>query len=58
MEKKQQTVIVIAHRLSTIKGANKILVLNKGEIVEEGTHNELLAANGAYKKLVSRQLQV
>jgi ATP-binding cassette, subfamily B (MDR/TAP), member 9 len=51
-----QTVIVIAHRLSTIKDADKIICLNKGVIVEQGTHQELLAMNGAYKKLVERQL--
>lgn len=51
-----QTVIVIAHRLSTIRDADEILVLQKGEIVERGNHEELLAMNGFYKKLVSRQL--
>ena len=49
-----QTVIVIAHRLSTIRNADKIIVMNAGEVVEEGTHDELVEANGAYKKLVSR----
>lgn len=47
---------MIAHRLSTIRNANKIVVLKKGEIMEQGTHDELIAANGAYKKLVQRQL--
>ena len=46
--------IVIAHRLSTVRDADKIIVLKKGEIVEQGTHNELVAANGAYKKLIER----
>jgi len=47
---------VIAHRLSTIRDADKIVVLKKGEIVEQGTHQELLAKNGHYKKLVQHQL--
>lgn len=51
-----QTIVVIAHRLSTIRNANKIVVLKLGEIAEEGTHDELVAMNGAYKKLVDRQL--
>ncbi len=48
-----RTSIVIAHRLSTIKDANKIVVLHKGEIVEEGTHAELIAKNGTYFKLIN-----
>ena len=51
-----QTVIVIAHRLSTIKNADEIIVLDKGLIAERGTHSDLVAKNGAYKKLVERQL--
>lgn len=50
-----RTSIVIAHRLSTIRHAHEILVLNKGEIVERGTHECLLAQNGFYKKLVEMQ---
>lgn len=50
------TVVVIAHRLSTIVNANKIIVMKKGDIIETGTHSELLALDGSYKKLVSRQL--
>ena len=42
------TVVVIAHRLSTIKNADKIIVMDKGKIVEEGNHDELLAIKGAY----------
>jgi ABC-type multidrug transport system fused ATPase/permease subunit len=47
---KNKTSIIIAHRLSTIMSADKILVLNKGEIVGEGTHEELLASNAHYQK--------
>jgi subfamily B ATP-binding cassette protein MsbA len=50
-----RTSIVIAHRLSTIQKADKILVLQKGKIVEQGTHDELIALNGTYNKLVSMQ---
>jgi subfamily B ATP-binding cassette protein MsbA len=50
-----RTSIVIAHRLSTIQKADKIIVMQKGEIVEQGTHDELLALNGTYSKLVMMQ---
>ena len=56
MQTGQQTCIVIAHRLSTIRNADKIVVLKKGEIMEQGTHDELIALDGSYKKLVARQL--
>jgi subfamily B ATP-binding cassette protein MsbA len=52
---KNRTSIVIAHRLSTIQNADQIVVMAKGEIAEQGTHLELLAANGVYKKLVDMQ---
>lgn len=52
---RNRTSIVIAHRLSTIQNADLIVVMQKGEIVEQGTHSELLAKNGAYKKLVEMQ---
>ena len=50
-----RTSIVIAHRLSTIQKADKIVVMQKGEIVEQGTHDELLAKEGVYRKLVTMQ---
>jgi subfamily B ATP-binding cassette protein MsbA len=50
-----RTSIVIAHRLSTIRHANEIIVLQKGKIVERGTHEQLLQQNGFYKKLVEMQ---
>lgn len=52
---RNRTSIVIAHRLSTIQNADSIVVLNKGEIVEQGNHEELLAKKGIYKKLVDMQ---
>lgn len=52
---RNRTSIVIAHRLSTIQNANTIVVLQKGKIVEQGSHTELLAANGVYKNLVGMQ---
>ena len=50
-----RTSIVIAHRLSTIQKADKIVVMQKGKIVEQGTHEELIAMNGTYNKLVTMQ---
>ena len=52
---KDRTSLVIAHRLSTVKNADKILVLSKGEIIEEGTHQELMALKGVYHNLSSLQ---
>ena len=52
---KGRTSIVIAHRLSTIQNADKILVIHKGELKEEGTHQELLAKQGIYYKLYQLQ---
>jgi len=55
--KKNNTTLVIAHRLSTIIRAKKIIVLNQGEIVETGTHNDLLKNSMIYKNLYSKQLR-
>jgi len=54
--KTNRTTIIIAHRLSTIRNADKIIVLNKGSIVETGSHQELLQKMGLYRQLVSKQL--
>jgi ABC-type multidrug transport system fused ATPase/permease subunit len=53
----QRTTLVIAHRLSTIQRANRILVLDKGGLVEEGTHDALLAKGGLYAKLYKMQFR-
>lgn len=52
---KNRTSVVIAHRLSTIQNADQIVVMQKGQIVEQGTHTELIQKNGMYKKLVEMQ---
>ena len=53
IKKKNITLIIISHRLSTIRNCNKIVVLNNGEIFEQGSHSDLLKNDGIYKKLVS-----
>lgn len=52
-----KTVIIVAHRLSTVKYAEKILVMKEGQVIESGTHEELLAKGGEYAELVKNQLQ-
>jgi len=55
---KGKTVIVVAHRLSTVRNADKIVVLDKGQIVEEGTHEQLTSLKGKYYELVKNQLEL
>jgi ATP-binding cassette subfamily B protein len=55
---KNRTVIVVAHRLSTVKNADQIVVMEKGEIVEVGTHAELTQRHGKYFELVKNQLEL
>ena len=52
---KNRTALVIAHRLSTIIDADRILVFDKGKVVEEGKHNELVAKNGIYARYIHLQ---
>ena len=52
---KDRTTLVIAHRLSTIENADQVIVLRKGRVIEQGTHDELLANNGAYARLYQTQ---
>ena len=53
-----KTVVIVAHRLSTVKHADKIIVLDKGRVIEEGTHQELTLLKGAYYTLVKNQLEL
>ena len=50
-----RTVIIIAHRLSTVRACNRIIAMDKGQIIEQGTHDELLQRNGYYKYLYDLQ---
>lgn len=58
MHGKPKTVVVVAHRLSTVKNADQIIVIEKGEIIEKGTHDELTQIKGAYYELVKNQLEL
>jgi ATP-binding cassette subfamily B protein len=51
-----RTTVVIAHRLSTVRAADRLVVVDDGRIVEEGTHEALIAADGLYTRLAQRQL--
>lgn len=53
-----KTAIIVAHRLSTVKNADSIIVLNNGEVVEQGTHNELIKSKGHYFNLIKNQLEL
>ncbi len=55
---KGRTVVVVAHRLSTVKNADKIVVIDKGRVVESGNHNTLIEKRGAYYNLVKNQLEL
>ena len=54
----RRAVVVIAHRLSTIRNAHQIVVIDGGVVAERGTHEQLLALDGTYRKLVERQLSM
>ncbi|MEE3394167.1 MAG: NHLP family bacteriocin export ABC transporter permease/ATPase subunit, partial [Lachnospiraceae bacterium] len=56
LDRLKSTRIVIAHRLSTIKNCDRILVMDQGAIIEEGTYNELIEKKGAFAELVARQM--
>ena len=55
---KGRTVVIVAHRLSTVKSSDNIIVLEKGKLVEQGTHKELISYKGAYFELIKNQLEL
>jgi len=52
-----RTSLIIAHRIATVKDADHVVVMDKGQIVEQGTHDSLIAANGMYARMVERELR-
>ncbi|MEL6924270.1 MAG: peptidase domain-containing ABC transporter, partial [Bacteroidota bacterium] len=55
---KRKTVVIVAHRLSTVRNADNIIVMERGEVIEQGTHDQLTASRGAYYYLVRNQLEL
>jgi len=55
-ERNNKTIIMISHQLSVAASCNRVLVMDKGEIVQEGAHKDLVKVNGLYKKLWEREL--
>ena len=53
---KGRTTLVVAHRLSTVRDANRIVVIDKASVAEQGTHEELLAKGGVYRRLIEHQV--
>jgi ATP-binding cassette subfamily B protein len=53
---KDRTTLIVSHRISSVKNADAILVIDKGQIIQQGTHNELISKEGYYKALYKKQL--
>ncbi|MEZ4854832.1 MAG: ABC transporter, partial [Flavobacterium sp.] len=51
-----KTMLIVSHRVSTVKNADKIIILDNGKIIQQGSHNQLLTVDGYYKELHSKQL--
>ena len=54
---KDRTTLIVSHRISSVKNADTIMVIDKGQIIQQGTHNELISKEGYYKALYKKQLQ-
>ena len=54
---KNRTTLIVSHRISSVKNADHIVVLEKGQIIQQGTHNQLIVEDGYYKALYKKQLQ-